>query len=255
MAVDHARELELVDPCDFAASRINNPPDMPSIQLQPPTRTNHLPRYPRTIRSRQPRHNPRNLAHRPHPILNRRPHLLHVHNLLWYILQHRRLHRPRVDLIHRRPVPAQLGRPAPRQALERRLGRAVQAELGEPAPRADGADVDDAVVGGAEAREEGLGEEHGAAHVEVVDGFVVGDGEVGEGFDDFDGGIVDEDVDVGRGAQPGVEGGEDGGWAVGFAEVDFAACCGGAVGEVGDLVDQVVDELGTRVGRVGQHDL
>ncbi|GKT47504.1 uncharacterized protein ColSpa_07685 [Colletotrichum spaethianum] len=119
--------------------------------------------------------------------------------LLGDVVEHVALHGAGGDAVDRRAAAAELPGPDARQALQRRLGRAVQPEPREPLAAADGADVDDASVGGREAREEGLGEQQWRAHVDVVDLCEVGGGNGAQGRVNLRAGVVDEDVDAGGG--------------------------------------------------------
>lgn len=214
--------------------------------------TNNLARDPPTALLGQPAHNLRHIIRRPHPMLHRRHLFRLVDKGVGYTLQHVRLDRPGLDTVDRRAIAAQLDGKNPRQGLNRRLAGAVDGQTGKGGARGQGRDVDDAART-SQVRQHGLRHEERAAHVEVVDGGEVGGGDGAERLDLLDAGVVDEDVDCGAGrrGEGGDGGGDDGLWGFDEAEVGAHGGGAGAVVEVLDLGDEVLDAGfagGRRVG-------
>ena len=98
-----------------------------SIHRKPPTSIQRLPTNPPTLFARQKRHDLTNVIERPHALLHRRHRLLGLDDGRRNRLQHLRLHRPRGNGINRRPISAELCRPAAREAFERGFAAAIEA--------------------------------------------------------------------------------------------------------------------------------
>lgn len=171
-------------------------PDRGGLRHLPaPTGVDALPSDPAARRTGQPSHDVRDLPNRAEAVLQRRRPPLQVLDLGGDLLQHVRLDGARGDGVHRRAVPAELGGPGAREALDRRLGRGVQAQRAEPRPGPDRGDVDDAAPRG-QVRQDGLRGEDDPADVGVVGPLVVLQRDLREGPDDLDPGVVHQYVDL-----------------------------------------------------------